>query len=316
MKPRSLLDMTAPCREDFEIPFHEIGDPAKPLSLALVAGIHGNELNGVFILSRLADYLHGVAAQRYPGVKLHHRVLIVPAVNVLGLNLRMRLWPFDKTDINRMFPGFDLGETTQRIAAAVLKATREAFYRIDFHSSNLEIEEMPHLRIYDASEGERARAESFGLTILENPIDAVLTVSLIHAWKQYSGENFVLRGGNAGELQLEHCERLFHALLQFLHSVKILSGGNPPSIEEETHQFGAGQNFRLISDQAGFFVSKLKVGHWVQAGDLLGVLYDGYKGTVREEIRAPKNGLLLGLRRQPLVFQGDLVARLLIRNRS
>ena len=310
----SLLEMTAPCREDFEIPFHEIGDPAKELCLAMVAGIHGDELNGVFILSRLADYLAGVVAGRYPGVELMKRVFIVPAVNVLGLNLRMRLWPFDKTDINRMFPGYDQGETTQRIAASVLKATHSAFYRIDVHSSNLDIEEMPHLRLYDPTESERLSAERFGLPILSNRIDAVLSVSLVRAWKDFPGENFVLRGGKAGELQLDHCEKLFHALLLFLFSVGILAGEKRLESEEESPVFTQEQNFRLISDQAGFFVSKMDVGRWVQAGDLLGVLYDGYTGKVRSEIHAPRAGLLLALRRQPLVFQGDLIARLLVRS--
>ena len=61
------------------------------------------------------------------------RVRILPAVNVLGLNTRSRLWPFDGSDLNRMFPGYDAGETTQRIASAVLAATEPAESRVDAH---------------------------------------------------------------------------------------------------------------------------------------------------------------------------------------
>ena len=80
----SLLHMTAPCREDFDIPFHQIGDGSQEFAVAFVAGLHGNELNGVFVLSRLADYLHEVQLGKIPGVSLAKRVLIIPAVNVLA----------------------------------------------------------------------------------------------------------------------------------------------------------------------------------------------------------------------------------------
>ena len=53
-------------------------------------------------------------------------MIVIPAVNVLGVNTRSRHWPFDGTDMNRMFPGYDGGETTQRIAAAVLELTLAA----------------------------------------------------------------------------------------------------------------------------------------------------------------------------------------------
>jgi len=311
MKPPSLLHMTAPLREDFDIPFHQIGDPTKNFSIALTAGVHGNELNGTFVLSRLADYLHEIEAKRLPGQNLKGRVLIVPAVNVLGLNTRMRLWPFDKTDINRMFPGYDLGETTQRIAAAVLKATRGAPYRIDLHSSNLDIEELPHVRLYESSAEERSKAPWFGLSaIVEAKINQVLTVSLIQAWKHEPGENFVLRGGRAGEVQLHHCERIFQSILDFMYRAGILEGRDVGEVEEDQHCFGAEQSFRIISDKAGFFVSKLEVGQWLKVGDLVGYLYDGFTGKVREEIFSPYKGLLLALRRQPLVFEGDLIARI------
>lgn len=307
----SLLHMTAPCREDFDIPFHQIGDPAQGFAVALVGGLHGNELNGVFVLSRLADYLHEVQAGRLPGIRLEKRVLIVPAVNVLGLNTRMRLWPFDKTDINRMFPGYDLGETTQRIASAVLRATLPAPLRIDIHTGNVDFEELPHLRLYEPTAEERERAAWFGFSsVVESRIEKVLTVSMIQAWKRESGCNFILRGGRAGDVQLHHCERMFQAILDFLHRAGVLAGRDLAEPEEDQHYFGPERTFRVITETAGFFVSKQEVGAWLKAGDLIGYLYDGFTGKIREELHAPVAGLLLGLRRQPLVFEGDLIARL------
>ncbi|HKX11630.1 MAG TPA: M14 family metallopeptidase [bacterium] len=312
MTPPSLLHMSAPLREDFDIPFHRIGNPEGPPDIALVGGVHGDELNGVFVLGRLADYLHRVEAGKYAGLKLKGSFLIVPAVNVLGLNTRMRLWPFDKTDINRMFPGYDQGETTQRIAAAVLKATEPAKLRIELRSSNQDLEEMPHLRIYDTDDAERKAAEAFGLgTILEKRIDKLLTVSLIQAWKNSGGLSFVLRAGRGGGLQLAYCERLFAALRSFLHHRGFLVDQHCPEPDANLLSYKPASAFRILSEQAGFFVSHLNPGQWLQAGDLVGILYDGYTGKVKGEVHAPVAGVVLGLRRQPLTFEGDMIAKIL-----
>jgi uncharacterized protein len=109
MTQRLLLHMTAPLREDFEIPYHDIGAAHGPPRIALVAGLHRNELNGVFVLSRLAAFLQEVAEGQQAGLYLRERALIIPAVNILGLNTLNRHWPFDNNDINRMFPGYDAG---------------------------------------------------------------------------------------------------------------------------------------------------------------------------------------------------------------
>ena len=57
-----------------------------------------------------------------------HKILIIPSCNPYSLNIQKRFWPIDNTDINRMFPGYDLGETTQRIADGVFREIMETLY--------------------------------------------------------------------------------------------------------------------------------------------------------------------------------------------
>lgn len=311
MSTLALLQMTAPLREDFDIPYHQLGPSTAPVRVALVAGIHGNELNGVFVLSRLAAFLGAVARGEQPGHALHEQVVIVPAVNVLGLNTMSRRWPFDGTDINRMFPGYSEGETTQRIAWAVLERTRPAQYRVDLHSSNLEFEELPQVRLYGASDAERAAARLFGLpAIIERPVSSTFTSTIGHAWREAGGENFVIQAGQAGALHPSHCERVFAGLVKFLQRTGILSGPGLAEDDEDVHYFGVDHTAPLISQHAGFFVSRAEVGRWVRAGEVIGQVYDGFDGELRAEIRTPLPGLLSGIRRQPLLCEGDLLARI------
>lgn len=311
MSTPTLMQMTAPLREDFDIPYHDVGPRGGPPRVALVGGIHGNELNGVFVLSRLAAFLSAVARGEQSGLELRERVVIVPAVNVLGLNTLSRRWPFDGTDLNRMFPGYTLGETTQRIAWAVLEVTRAATYRVDIHSSNLEFEELPQIRLYGPSDAERATARRFGITaIIERPINTAFTSTIGHAWREMGGENFVIQAGQAGTLQPVHCERIFAALVRFLQRIDVLNGPALSDDDDDVHYFGVDQTAPLISQHAGFFVSRAEVGRWVRAGEVIGQVYDGFDGELRAEVRVPVTGLLSGIRRQPLLCEGDLLARI------
>ena len=316
MAEKVLFDMPAPLRENFDIPYHDIGPQEQAPRAAFVAGLHGNELNGVFVLARLADLLRQAESGESKGYRLRKRVVVVPAVNVFGVNTGSREWPFDKTDINRMFPGHSEGETTQRIAYAVITATMNAHYRVDIHSSNLDFEELPQVRLYEPNEDERSNAFKFGLpAIVERPINKIFTSTIGHAWRWHGGENFVIQAGLAGNLQLIHCDRLFQSLVRFLIHLEILEG-KPPETDETTHLYGLEETFPIISDCAGLFVSHMPVGRWVLAGETLGYLYDAFQGRVLEEIKTPVAGQVSGLRRQPLLYEGDLVARIQTRQPS
>jgi len=307
---RDLLCMTAPVREGFDIPCHEIGPKTSHPGAALVAGLHGDEINGIFILSRLADFLNGVESGKFPELRLVKRVLIIPAVNVLGANLRTRTWPFDKSDINRMFPGSTTGETTQRIAYAVLEATKRADYRIDIHTASADFEEIPQVRLHGPSAAERETAPLFGLpAVMERSLSPVFTTTMMASWKIWPGQSFVLRVGQAGVVQLDHCQRVFRSLVAFLGRVGILEGVDIAAEDEEVCCFDKASAFRVYAEKAGTFVSDRMVGRWVGSGQELGYIYDSFSGNVIEKVLSPVAGLLTGIRRHPLLFEGDLILR-------
>lgn len=314
MTTRDLLLMSAPLRDDFTIPYHEIGPKAPHPEAAFVSGLHGDEINGVYVLARLADFLHGVEAGRFPKLKLLKKVLIIPAVNVLGVNILRRSWPFDNTDLNRTFPGNQVGETTQRIAYTVLEATKRATFRMDLHSSNQYFEEVPQVRIYDPTDEERESARQLGLpAVMQRSLSPVFTTTLMYAWKYWHGQNFLLQIGQAGSIQLHHCQQVFRALVTFLGKKGIIEGIDLANDDEEVLYCTKEQSVRTFADRAGMFVSDKTVGRWITEGQELGYIYDSFNGNVLTKVTAPASGLLTGIRRQPMLFEGDLLARVCTR---
>lgn len=101
---------------------------------ALVAGIHGNEVNGIHALNLIASMLR---LQRVAGT-----VHLLPCVNLFGAEEARKRWPFDDRDLNEAFPGAADGSPVERIALAVLDAS-EADVCIELQTGSAAVHEAP-----------------------------------------------------------------------------------------------------------------------------------------------------------------------------
>jgi len=294
--------LTEPRRGDGLIPHHDIGPRERAPRLALVADLQGQDLNGMFVLSRLAAFLRDIDAGERRGLRLRERVLIIPTVGNIpearrrGARRTTRLrWVMTE---------------------AVVAVTHSAYYRVAIHPSP-GIEEMPQVWLYAPNDDERASACLFGLpAVLERPLERGDAPALMRAWRQHGGESFVIHAGQASGLQTPYCESLFQALVAFLDRTGIVSGLRLTDEEENLRYFDQRQVLVVLAHQSGLFSSRQAVGRWVGAGEELGHVYDGFTGGEQAPVVAPVAGLLASLRRQPLLREGDLVARILIPDRA
>lgn len=294
------LKMTTPLGGslDVDISYHDIGPQDRSPQLALVAGLSGGDLNGMFVLSRLASLLSRIANGERSGQRLCERLLIIPTVNVPGA------FTWDRLPLDR-------GSECNPYMTATLNITRQAYYRVNIHNATMDREDLPQVLLYDPNDDERATACLFGLpAVIERPVNEASSIPVVQAWREYYGENFVIQAGQGGQLQLTHCEVLFRALAAFLQRTGIVEGLNLADEEEDLHYFGLGQTFNLFADHPGIFVSRLEVGRWVQVGERIGHIYDGFTGEILTEIFAPVSGLLSSLRRQPLLLEGALIGQI------
>ena len=113
------------------------GAKAGPV-LCLVAGIHGDEINGVEIVRRLS---HAVDPTRLSGT-----VIGVPIVNVFGYSRGSRYLP-DRRDLNRHFPGSRSGSIASRIANAFFQdIVKHCDVLVDFHTGSFDRSNLPQVR--------------------------------------------------------------------------------------------------------------------------------------------------------------------------
>ncbi len=106
--------------------------------LCLTGGVHGDELNGVEVIRRVAAMLDPT--------ELNGTLIAVPIVNMAGFARGSRYLP-DRRDLNRFFPGNPNGSSASRIAFDFYQQiVRRCDALVDFHTGSFERSNLPQVR--------------------------------------------------------------------------------------------------------------------------------------------------------------------------
>ena len=129
-------------------------------------------------------------------------VTVIPSANPFSMNIGKRFWAMDDTDINRMFPGYNKGETTQRIAAGLFEKLQGYEYGIQKVSFYMPGEFIPHVRIVKTALDYADEGKDFGLPYVSVSEPAPLDTALLnYNWQNWNTKAFSLYGVEITELK-------------------------------------------------------------------------------------------------------------------
>ena len=94
--------------------------------------MRGNEYQQLYICSQLVKRLKEL--ENSGAIVGDNQILIIPCVNNFSMNVGMKYWVSDNSDINRQFPGNFDGEPTSRLAAHLFDKVKGFRYGIHFAS--------------------------------------------------------------------------------------------------------------------------------------------------------------------------------------
>lgn len=118
------------------------------------------------------------------------------------MNIDKRFGVMDDTDINRMFPGYNKGETTQRIAAGLFEKLQGYEYGIQMASFYMPGEFIPHVRIVKTALDYADEGKDFGLSYVSVCEPASFDTTLLnYNWQIWITKAFSLYGGEITELK-------------------------------------------------------------------------------------------------------------------
>lgn len=280
-------------------------------SACIIGNLRGNEIQQIYICSRLVKAMKQLEEQG----RIHEgrSILIVPAANPYSVNSKERFWPTDKTDINRMFPGYDQGETTQRIAAGLFEQIKDYHYGIQFSSFYMPGKFMPHVRMMETGYEDVELAKQFGLPyVVRRKVRPYDTTTLNYNWQIWEAKAFSLFSTATTEIDPKSANDAVHSALRFLSKQGI--------IDYSTHDgfistvIDDSELLSVRTRSAGIFENHIEVGSEVYAGQLLARILDPLEGEVLEELRAPVDGVVFFTHNEPLTYASTAVIKLIATN--
>ena len=280
-------------------------------TVAVVAGIHGDELEGLYTCHRLAAWIEALITD-HPEALLG-RIELYPALNPLGLDTLERVIPMYEVDLNRSFPGHPEGMLPHRVAAAVMKNLAHAALVIDLHASNIFLREIPQVRINQqfADRLLPLAAEMNVDVIWVHGALTVLEATIAHSLNSHDVPCLVVEMGVGMRVTPALSEQVIAGILQSWRNLGVLAPDAPvpPRTHQPLHADDRNVHY-LNAATSGLFVPEVQ--HWtaVAQGDRLGQIVSPFEGAVLAEVRSPVDAMLFTLREYPLVYEGSLMARL------
>lgn len=307
MNRKVIYEIKSLYRDDFRVRGYEFGEGEK--SVCIVGSMRGNEVQQLYTCSQLVKRLQKL--EEGGKLKEGHRILVIPSVNPYSMNIQKRFWPTDNTDINRMFPGYNLGETTQRIAAGVFEVIKEYQYGIQLASFYMPGKFMPHVRMMKAGMENVDLAKKFGMpyVVLRNtrPYD---TTTLNYNWQIWDTNAFSLYTTTTADVDKESADQAIRSILTFLSKQGIVEyhghDGYISLVVDDTDLVS------VRTKRAGIFESRVKVGEEVTQGQVLAEVVDPYEGEVIDTLKAPVDGNVFFMHSDPLTYANTAVVKLVI----
>ncbi|MFP6637325.1 MAG: M14 family metallopeptidase [Nitrospinaceae bacterium] len=311
MQSQRILSIKTPVGPPIEIIRHtfssQLPKPAKRVSL--VAGLHGDELEGLYICHQLIETLKKLEAENAIKGEVH----IYPAANPQALDAGTRLWPFFSIDINRTF-----GEKNTPFLAS--KASRTLFEDlrshsdlvVDFHASNLHLMELPQIRIIQGFEKKLVPlAELCNVDLIwVHPHAEIFESTLGYNLNKAKIPTLVIETGICLRIHKTYCNQIVSGILNLLQKTGTIKSAEP-LIEVAMPKLVHPKNVAMVqAAHASLFIKQVEVGKTLNKGDKIGDLIDPVQGQVLEEIRSPCSGLLFTLREHPLTGKGAPLARI------
>ena len=306
MRIETIFEMKSPYRDDFRIDGYWFGSGEK--TVAIVGAMRGDEIQQQYICARIVEALKD--AEYRNKIADGKSILVIPSCNPFSMNVSKRFWAMDGTDINRMFPGYGKGETTQRIAAAVFEYIKDFEYGMQMASFYMPGEFVPHVRMLKTGYEDIATAQLFGMPFVTVrkplPFDTTL---LNYNWQIWGAKAFSIYAGQTNYVEDSTSCLTIDSILRFLKKIHVLdvrvqnAGYESIVLDEE-------ELVNVIARRAGIFYRMIGAGPHVKEGQVLARILDPYDCSVLDEVKAPVCGTVFFAHNKPLTLEHAIIYRI------
>jgi len=279
-----------PTKTVIEIPVSVFRSSKPGPTLLLLAGMHGDEINGIEIVRRLItrdDIKNPLCGS----------IIAIPIINTISFLSGSRDLP-DGRDLNRCFPGTKNGSLGGRIAYDLMnEIIPQIDFGVDFHTGGAKINNYPQLRCVFTSKTNLELAKQFSPTLILNSPFRDNTLRKEAA--KHKKSILVFEGGESSRFDYISINAGINGCLRLMKAQKMIRTevpNNPAVFLKKTTWVRA-------KSSGIFHTSKVNGAH-ILKGDIIGMICDPY-GEHEEKLIASHDGYIVGINNQPVVNQGD-----------
>jgi predicted deacylase len=279
-----------PTKTVIEIPVYVFRAIHSGPVLLLLAGMHGDEINGIEIVRRLIS-------RKDVQKPLCGSIIAIPVINIISFLYGSRDLP-DGRDLNRCFPGSKTGSLGSRIAYDLMKeVVSQIDFGIDFHTGGAKISNTPQLRCVFTQEQSMEIARQFQPPFILN---SPLREHTLRKEAAKKGKSIlVFEGGESSRFDHISINEGVNGCLRLMQELNMIHADIPSN---KTVQLDGAVWLRAKA--SGLFHIAKSGGTFVKKGELIGTIGDPY-GEQNEKIISTHTGYIIGINNQPVVNEGD-----------
>ena len=261
-------------------------------TLFISAAIHGDELNGIEIISRI---IQSKALKNIRG-----SLIAVPIVTGYGVLNQSRYLP-DRRDLNRSFPGSKRGSLAGRIADLFLnEIVSKCEYGIDLHTGSQHRSNLPQIRANLDDSQTLEMAKAFGVPVILN---SNLRDGSLRECADGLGVRIILyEAGEALRFNELSIRAGVNGILNVMRHLDMLPKSR--SKKPRPEPWVARSSSWTRATDSGFTSHKKDLGDHVEIGDLLAEIKDPY-GNILDKVINKTAGIIIGKQNIPLVQEGE-----------
>ena len=298
MRKKVLYSLKSPYREQLDVIGYCFGHGQK--ALAIVGAMRGNEVQQMYICSRMVQELKKLETE--DKIADNTEIMAVPCVNYYSMNIGKRFWAMDNTDINRMFPGYAFGETTQRIADGLFSKLQGYQYGIQLASFYQSGNFLPHVKMMDTgfTDAELMKLFGFRYALIRKP-RPYDTTTLNYNWQIWGTKAFSVYSNATDRIDEASAQEVTDGILRFMHAENLIQTKVRPGYQTEL--LSEKQTAQVQAQAGGIFKPCKQVGDAAEYGECLAQILHPFDVTLVSEIRSPVTGTIYFSWSDPLISE-------------